>query len=103
MVSSMRYIYRLGLATAVLVMTLTALGGHTLAAGASIYLSPSARSVTSGASFSIAIRMSSGSAVNAVQANVTYPTSKLDYLSTSFSGSAFEIQAQSTGGGGSVQ
>lgn len=76
---------------------------HTSAATGSIYLSPSSRTVTGGSNFSVSIRMSSSDAVNAVQANLNYPTDKLDFISTSFSGSAFEIQAQSTGGGGKVQ
>lgn len=72
------------------------------AATGSIYLSPSSKSAVSGASVTLSVRLSSSDAVNAVQSNLSYPTDKLDYLSTSFSGTAFEIQAQSTGGGGSV-
>ncbi len=71
------------------------------AAGESVYLSPSSKSVTQGSTFSIAVRVTTSGA-NAVQANLTYPTDKLTYLSTSYVGSAFEIQAESTGGSGSI-
>ena len=42
-------------------------------------------------------------AVNAVQANLTYPSDKFDFLWISSSGSAFEITAEESGGGGSIK
>lgn len=73
------------------------------AAGSAIYLSPSNRSLAKGATIAVAVRVNAASSVNAVQANLTYPADKLDYVSISYGGSAFGVQAQSAGGGGTVQ
>lgn len=73
-------------------------------AAASLYLSPSSKTVAQGSSFSVAVRVNTGgSKVNAVQVNLKYPTDKLDILSVSTSGSAFEISAENSKGGGSIK
>ena len=73
-------------------------------AAASIYLSPSSKTVNAGSQLSVAIRFNSGSvSINAVQANLSYPTSQLEFVSIDAVGSAFEQQFQNTGGGGSVK
>jgi len=73
------------------------------AAAATLYLSPSSGSVANGGTLTVSVRESSGSEpVNAVQANISYPASQLQFLSIS-SSSAFSVAAQSTGGGGLVQ
>lgn len=69
-----------------------------------LYLSPASKTVNVGAKFTVAIRVNSGVVnVNAVQANLSYPTGKLNFVSISVAGSAFEQQYQNTGGGGSVK
>lgn len=68
----------------------------------SIYLAPASGSYAVGSSFTIAVRENSGSAVNAAEANLSYPVSALEYQSIDGSGSAFGIDANSTGGNGSV-
>jgi hypothetical protein len=70
---------------------------------ASMYLVPSSGTYAPGAVISVGVYEDSGSdQVNAVQANLTYSTSTLTFSSISDS-SAFGVDAQSTGGGGSVQ
>ncbi len=76
---------------------------HALAGTASLYLSPGSKTLTTGATLSVAIRLSTDDNVNAVKAVLSYPADKLDFLSVSDSGSAFNIAAKTTGGGGSVQ
>jgi hypothetical protein len=79
-------------------------GGFTHAAGSdTMYLSPSGGTHKVGTTFSVAIRENSNSdSVNAVEADLTYSTSKLQFVSTSLSGTAFGITASNTGGGGSI-
>lgn len=73
------------------------------AASATLSLSPASSSVSQGATFTVTIRMNSGTEpVNGAQANLSYPANLLDYVSIG-SSSAFSIVAQNSGGGGSVQ
>ncbi|OGY23208.1 MAG: hypothetical protein A2172_02405 [Candidatus Woykebacteria bacterium RBG_13_40_15] len=72
-------------------------------AGGSLYLSPGSATVVQGATFSVSVRVNTGGTpANAVTANLTYPTASLDFLGISSAGSAFEIEAPSSGGGGSI-
>ncbi len=87
--------------TAIMALCIMPFGQASAASG--LYLSPASKSATLGSSVSFAVRINADSAVNAVQANISYPADKLTYLSTSFSGTAFEIQAESSGGGGSIR
>jgi hypothetical protein len=76
---------------------------YTINSRASLYISPATKTVTKGNDIAAAIYEDSGSAtVNAVQANLSYPTS-LTFVSIDAAGSAFSIAAQGTGGGGSVK
>ena len=71
---------------------------------ASMSLSPATLSVNHGDSFTIEIRENSGTEpVNAVQANLTYDDSKLDFVSIDGSESAFPFPFEEIGGGGSVK
>lgn len=73
-------------------------------AAASLYLSPSSSTVVQGSTLTVSIRTNTGGvAVNAVQANLTYPSDKFDLLWISSGGSAFEITAEESGGGGSIK
>lgn len=73
-------------------------------AAGSIYLSPAGASIAKGSAFNVSVRVNTGGfSVDTVQANLSYPTDKLDFLGLSYSGSAFGIQAQSSGGGGSIK
>lgn len=59
----------------------------------SLYLAPVAKTVASGANFSVAVRVNSGDqAVNTVQAGINYDATKLDFVSVS-EGVAFPINA----------
>jgi hypothetical protein len=73
-----------------------------------VYISPQSQTIGAGETFTIEIRENSGTtAVNAVQANLIYPTNLIDYIPTtaevtasnpngiSFVGSAFGIEAES--------
>lgn len=73
-------------------------------AAGSFSLSPGTKSVPQGANFTVIVRVNTGGdPVNAVQANLSYPVDKLDFIGVSASGSAFEIQAEGSGGGGAVR
>jgi hypothetical protein len=73
------------------------------AASATISLSPSSSTVKNGTTFTVNIYENSGTEpVNAVEADLSYPTSLLNFSSIS-SSSACPINAQSTGGSGSVK
>ncbi len=66
-------------------------------------LSPDSSSVSMGKSFTVQIyEDSQGDKVNAVQANLTYPTNLLDFVSIDTSSSAFGVTAPSHGGSGTV-
>lgn len=75
-----------------------------MAGGAVLYLSPGSATVKAGSTLAVYIRVNSGSEpVNAVQANLTYPADRLEFKSISSAGSAFDISAEASGGGGSVR
>jgi hypothetical protein len=73
-------------------------------AGASgLYLSPKSGSYSSGANFTIQIREnSSQTLVNAVQANLAYPTDLLKVVKVDASSSKFKVEAQNQSGGGQI-
>jgi hypothetical protein len=70
---------------------------------ANFYLSPSRSTVTQGSVFSVTVRVSSAEAIDSVQANLSYPADKLDFISINSGGSAFSLEWPSSGGGGSVK
>lgn len=73
-------------------------------AGAELYITPASNSYSNGATVTITIRENSRSTqVNAVQANLTYPTARLQFQSINTSSSPFTTTLQSTGGSGNVQ
>jgi hypothetical protein len=68
-----------------------------------IYLNPLTKSYAVGATFTVELREDSGSQqVNAIQANLTYPTDKLEFVSIDATGSGFSTQAQNDGGNGQI-
>jgi hypothetical protein len=70
---------------------------------ATMYLSPSSGTYDVGDSFNVAVHEDSGStAVNAVQANLSYSTSKLQYVSYT-SSSAYNVEAESSSSGGTLK
>ncbi len=72
-------------------------------AAGSVYVSPASRTVGVGERFSLSVRTNTGGdAVNGVTVNLTYPADKLDFIGISGGGSAFAIEAPSSGGGGSI-
>lgn len=84
-------------------LTLLLLPSHAYAASASMYLSPGSTRVANGSYLTIYIyENSGGTAVNSVQANLSYTSSLLQFVSIG-SSSAFGIVAQNSGGGGSVK
>ncbi len=73
------------------------------AAGASISLVANKSTVTNGGSLIVAVYMNGGgTAVNGIEADLSYTASKLQYVGVNFSGSAFEIGAAASGGNGAV-
>jgi len=84
---------------------LTETGGtYTISSSASMSLSPASKTVSQGASFDVGVYEDSGTtAVNAVQANLSYPGNILTFVKVDTSGSAFTTTAQATGGNGSVK
>ncbi|HVW23596.1 MAG TPA: hypothetical protein VHB51_03915 [Candidatus Saccharimonadales bacterium] len=72
-----------------------------LAAGASITLDSNTSTVANGGSLVVAIYMNGGGqGVNAVEADISYPASQLQYVGFSSTGTAFEIGASSGGSNG---
>ena len=73
-------------------------------AGNRIYLSPASANPGVGQTVTVEVRENSGAtAVNAVQANFTYPTARLQFVSISADGSAFPVQAENSGASGQVK
>ncbi len=71
---------------------------------ATLYLSPATQNVNENTNFTVQVRENSNTdLVNAVQANLTYDSTKMDYIITDFTGSAFGVAAESSGGNGSVR
>jgi hypothetical protein len=69
-----------------------------------LYIKPADQSVKSGSTSTFEIWEDSGDQpVNAVQANLIYPTDKFDFGNIDAKGSAFEVQAMSTGSNGKIQ
>lgn len=70
---------------------------------AALYLSPASASLRQGDNITVQIRLDTKTdSVNAVNGSLTYPTDKLEFISSSGAGSAFVIEASNSGGGGSV-
>ena len=68
-----------------------------------VYLKPGSQAYSLGSTITLEVRENSGTtAVNAVQANFSYPTDKLTFVSIDATTSAFTTEAQSTGGNGQV-
>jgi len=73
------------------------------AGSASLSLNPSSGSHDINTTFSVTVYENSGAeTVNAVEADLSYDVSKLQFVSIDTSGSAFDIGAVATGGSGSV-
>ncbi|MGZ6005605.1 MAG: cohesin domain-containing protein, partial [Candidatus Saccharimonadales bacterium] len=76
--------------------------GQAIAAAGSMSLSPASTSASIGSTFTISVYENSGSnPVDTAQANLSYSSNLIDFVSIS-SSSAFPIVAQSSGGNGSV-
>ena len=69
-----------------------------------LYLTPSQGTYNVGDTLVVTIREDSlTTPVNSVQADLTYPTAQLQYVSTSTTGSNFTTTVSNSGGGGTVQ
>lgn len=69
-----------------------------------IYLSPASQTLAGGGTLTLEVRENSGTTgVNAVQANFSYQTSLLTFVSIDTSTSAFTTQAEASGGAGQVK
>jgi chitodextrinase len=90
-------------ATAMLVAGLVIILSKAAPAPPTVYLSPSSMVVGPSGTVTVQVRENSGTtAVNAVQANFSYPTSLLTFVSIDGTGSAFGTAAQGTGSAGQV-
>lgn len=68
-----------------------------------IYLSPAKGNYSTGNNFTVKVyENSGGSPVNSVQANLTYPQTLLQFVSTDTTGSPFTTTVQNTGGSGVI-
>jgi hypothetical protein len=69
-----------------------------------IYLNPASVVLGANGTFTVDVREnSSTTTVNAVQANFSYPTTLLTFVSIDTTGTAFSVQAENTGGSGLVK
>jgi len=101
MVNKMKRVGYVLAAAAAILLALPA--AQSLAASASLYLSPSSGSVIGGSTITLGIRENSGSTeVNAVQANLSYPANLFDVTAVN-SSSAFNIVAENSYGNGSIK
>lgn len=70
---------------------------------AKLYLAPASASVVKGSNVTYTIKLDTGgSTVNAVQANLSYPTANFSAVTIDTSTSAFSIEASNTASGGSI-
>lgn len=92
-----------------LIASAVVLGGYLIikfihASATTMYLSPPSANVVQNTTVAVAVRVNTGGeSVNAVQANLTYPADKFDFISINDAGSAFGTVAESQGGSGSVR
>ena len=97
-----RLLVRLGtiIATGLLTLGLARPG---YAASVNMYLSSPSTLVAKGHTLSVGVHVNSGdTAINAVQANLTYPSDKLDFVSIA-SSSAFPVESENNGGNGAIR
>ena len=86
-----------------LVLSVAVVPMASAAGSATLSLSPSSGTYKVGDTFNVAVHEDSGStAVNAVQANLSYSTSKLSYVSYT-SSSAYNVEAESSSSGGTLK
>ncbi len=70
----------------------------------SVYLTPASQTVPGSAEFTVEVRENSGTnTVNAIQANLTYPSSLLDVVSIDTSTAAFKVEAEKTFANGNIK
>lgn len=73
----------------------TIVTSYAFVSGPRLYVSPATTSVTAGQTFDVVVRVdSAGESVNAVQANITYPTSNFEFVALDATNSAFTIEAE---------
>jgi hypothetical protein len=68
-----------------------------------LYVTPQSQQLRVNEMLTATVRLNTnGQSVIATQANLSYPSDKLEFVSIDGAGGAFEIQAENTGGGGSI-
>lgn len=73
------------------------------ASGPTLFVAPASATVLKDSSFSVQVRLdTAGQQVDGVEAFLTYPADKLQYVSMSDSGSAFGLGFPSSGGSGNI-
>jgi hypothetical protein len=73
------------------------------AAAGRLYLKTDSLNVNTGETVTVGIRVDTGGdLINSVQANLTYPADRLEYVGASSEGTAFPVQAEEVGGSGKV-
>ncbi len=77
---------------------------HSFAAGDSLSLVPASSTQNVGSNFTVVVHENSGTdAINAVEADLTYDQTKLQFVSLDTSTSAFDLSATGSGGAGSIK
>jgi len=72
--------------------------------GPSLYLAPAKGTYAAGSTVTVEVRENSlTKAVNAVESDLTYPTDKLQFVSIDTTSSAFSVQAENSGGTGTIK
>ncbi len=90
-----------------LILLTVAVGAYVVsrifAASGTLYLTPSSSTTALGSTFTVTVYENSGTdAVNAVEADLTYPSNLLQFVSSDPSTSPFTVQAANTAGNGTV-
>ncbi len=87
-----------------LVVSLLRLIYPSFAEAATLYFSPSSGTYSKGSTLKVNVYTNTtGELINAIQANISYPKDKLQFLSISTSGSVLSIIAEKVGGEGTVR
>lgn len=96
-----RFLFRLSISAIAGLLTL-GLARSGYAASANMYLTTPSNSVAKGHTISVGVHINSGStAINAVQANLSYSSDKFDFVSIAPS-SVFPVESENSGGSGVV-
>jgi len=84
-------------------LALLSTGAGLVHAASTMFLSPASQTVSSTATFSVNLMLNTNDQVNALQANLTFPSNLLTVTNIDGTGSAFSLQAEHSTGTGTIK